>query len=297
MPSEIDEKDVLQRIRDASLSPSQEKVTHYLLQGGLDVVHYTIAEIAEAIEVNASTVVRTAQSLGYPGFPEFQDALRSQFLRQARLSQRLRVTPSYSFAGGEAVDDKDLHILDRILRDEIQNLLDMPHHISYDTFDQIVDLLDEAQHVYIIGLGASFPVALSLGIVTRYARDRVIVLTPGIDPIAAQLADIGPGDLLVSICFSRYTRETLMAMDFARRQGVTVVAITDALVSPPAKRADHTLVVSYRYRLHGNAVAIYALLDALLGSLFERYPERIRRRLDHLEELFETFHILSDDWG
>jgi len=294
MSENNENSDVVQRIQNTDLSPSQMKVTEYLLTGGLDVVHYTIAQIAEAVDVNASTVVRTAQSLGYPGFPEFQEALRSQLLRQARLSQRMQLAPSGD-SEDTAAQDGQMHILDRVLRNEIKNMMELPQQVSYDTFDTVVDALDNATHVYIIGLGASFPVALNFGNTMRYVRKRVTVLQPGIDPIAAQLADIEVGDVLVSICFSRYMRETLTAMEYAQKRGIQVVAVTDSLIAPPAKRADLTLVVSHRYRLYGNAVALFALLDALLGALFQRYPERTRERLDQLEDLYKSFRLLSDD--
>jgi DNA-binding MurR/RpiR family transcriptional regulator len=62
--------DVIQLIRQQheSLSPSQQKVAEFLVRGGIDVLHYPIAKIAEKVKVNPSTVVRTAQALGFEGF-------------------------------------------------------------------------------------------------------------------------------------------------------------------------------------------------------------------------------------
>ena len=57
------------RYNHESLSPSQQKVAEFLLEGGINVIHLTITEIASAVGVNSSTVVRTAQALGFEGFP------------------------------------------------------------------------------------------------------------------------------------------------------------------------------------------------------------------------------------
>ena len=73
------------RARHNSLSTSQQKVAKFLLEHGLDAMHYTVTQIADSVDVNPSTVVRTAQSLGYKGFPELQNALRKQLMRQAQL--------------------------------------------------------------------------------------------------------------------------------------------------------------------------------------------------------------------
>ena len=287
-------KDVIQLIRKQheNLSPGQRKVAEYLLQGGIDVLHHTVARIAEEVDVNASTVVRTAQSLGFDGFPEMQSALRRQLLRQARLSQRIEV------GSKQLIDDlrnenEESHILKTILRDEIELLLEIPGAVPSALFDKAVDMLDNANKVFIIGLGASFPIALTFGSFLRYVRPDTIVLTPGIDPIPAQLASLEGGDLIFSICFARYTRETLTAMEYGKRNGAKVITVTDSDLSPAAKRADLSFVIPYRVRFYGNSIAPFALLDALLGALSLRYPEATQQRLNKLEELYETFNLLT----
>lgn len=295
MTGKASKDDVIQWIRQQheSLSPSQRKVTEFLLQGGIDVLHYPIAKIASEIGVNASTVVRTAQSLGYNGFPELQSELRRYFLRQARLSQRLQIGSKQLIDDLKDEPDQGRHILTTVLRDEVQNLLDLPQYVPLAVFDKAVDMLDDANHVFIIGLGASFPLALNFGVYLRYVRPNTTVLTPGIDPIPSQLTPLTSGDLVFSICFARYTRETLTTMEYGHRKGAQVITITDSDLSPAAKRADLSLIVPYRLRLYGNMIAPFALMDGLLGALSLRYPEATRQRLESLEELYETFNLLT----
>ena len=293
--SDVPKDDVIQLIRQQheSLSPSQRKVAEFLLQGGIDVLHFPISRIAEAVDVNASTVVRTAQSLGFNGFPELQAALRRQFIRQARLSQRIEIGSKQLIDDLKNEEDKDNHILAAVLRDEIQLLLELPQLVPTTVFDKAVDMLDEANQIFIIGLGASFPLALTFGQFLRYVRPNTTVLTPGIDPIPAQLAPLVEGDLVFSICFARYTRETLRTMEYGKDKGAKVITVTDSDLSPAAKRADLSLIMPYRLRLYGNSIGPFALLDALLGALSLRYPEATQQRLDKLEELYEAFNLLS----
>ena len=199
-----------------SLSPSQRKVAQFLLEGGINVIHLTISEIAEAVGVNSSTVVRTAQALGFDGFPELQSVLRSQFLNQAKIAQRMQIGSQKLIEDLTADEQENAHLLNTVLRDEVQSLLDLPQHVPTRIFDQAVDMVDKAGHVYIIGLGASYPLALNFGIVLRYIRPETTVLTPGIDPIPAQLTPLKEGDLIFSLCFARYTRETLTVMDVGK---------------------------------------------------------------------------------
>ena len=278
-----------------SLSPSQRKVAQFLLEGGINVIHLTISEIAEAVGVNSSTVVRTAQALGFDGFPELQSVLRSQFLNQAKIAQRMQIGSQKLIEDLTADEQENAHLLNTVLRDEVQSLLDLPQHVPTRIFDQAVDMVDKAGHVYIIGLGASYPLALNFGIVLRYIRPETTVLTPGIDPIPAQLTPLKEGDLIFSLCFARYTRETLTVMDVGRQRGASVLTVTDSHVSPAAIRSDLALIVPFRLRLYSNTVALFALLDAILGALSLRYPAKTRERLDSLEELYQQFNLLTLD--
>ena len=278
-----------------SLSPSQRKVAQYLLEGGIDVIHLTITEIAEAVGVNSSTVVRAAQALGFEGFPQLQSVLRSQFLNQAKIAQRMQIGSQQLLEDRSSADRADAHLLNTVLRDEVQSLIDLPQHVPTHIFDQAVDMLDQAGQVYIIGLGASFPLALNFGIVLRYIRPDTTVLTPGIDPIPSQLIPLRAGDLIFSLCFARYTRETLTVMDVGAQRGAAVLTVTDSHVSPAATRADLALIVPFRLRLYSNTVALFALLDAILGALSLRYPEKTRERLESLEDLYQQFNLLTLD--
>ena len=282
------------RQRHESLSPSQRKVAAFLLSGGIDVIHLTITEIAGEVGVNSSTVVRAAQALGFDGFPELQSVLRSQFLKSAKVAQRMQVGSQKLIdnltagAGGE-------HVLTTVLRDEVQTLLDLPQHVPTDSFDRAVDMIDAAKRVYVIALGASFPLALNFGIMLRYIRPGTTVLRPDIDPIPAQLAALQDDDVIVSLCFARYMRDTLTVMEAGKERGAAVLTITDSHVSPAAKRADLALIVPYRLRFYSNTVALFALLDAILGALSLRYSELTQARLDNLEELYERFDLLTRD--
>ena len=288
-------EDIVRWIRKhhESLSPSQRKVAEFLLQGGINVVHLTITEIASAVGVNSSTVVRTAQALGFEGFPELQSVLRRQFLDQTRIAQRLQIGTQQLIEDLDGEEPANQHLLNTVLREAVQLLLDLPQHVPAHIFDRAVEMLDSAKRVYIVGLGSSFPLALNFGIVLRYMWPDTTVVAPGIDPIPAQLAGLGRGDLIFAICFARYIRETLTVMEVGRGRGASVLTVTDSHVSPAAKRADLALIVPYRTRLYGNTASIFALLDALIGALTLRYPELSRARLDSIEELYERFDLLT----
>lgn len=292
------EGDALARLRQqlTAFSKSQRKVAEFILTHGLEAVHYTVAQIAEAVGVNASTVVRMAQAAGYEGYPEMQEALRDQLLRRTRLKERLQIGSQQleeELREGQAAQG-DVSIMQTVLRQEMHNLMNLTHHVPIADFEQAVNWLDEARQIFVLGLGTSFAVALNFGNILRYVLPNTVVLVPGIDPIAKQLEALTSDDLLFSISFARYMRETLVAMDLAQQIGARVITLTDTPVSPAAQRADLPLIVPYRLWLYGNSVAMFALLNALTGALVLRHPHTTEERLEKLEFLYETFQLLSN---
>jgi DNA-binding MurR/RpiR family transcriptional regulator len=281
--------------KHSSLSASQRKVAEFLLENGLNVIHYTVTQIADSVNVNPSTVVRTAQSLGYAGFPELQRALREQLIRQAQLSQRLQIGSQQLIEGlreGQTTSG-ETSVFQTILREEINNMLNLTQHVPIEDFELAVSWLKKANRVYIMGLGTSLALALSFGNILRYVRPSVSIIKPGIEPIPDQLEPMSSDDLLFAICVTRYTRQTLIAMEYAQKISTRVISLTDTLFSPAAKRSDLSLIVPYRLWLYGNSATMFALLNSLVGAMFIQNPEAAEKRLKKLDDLFEAFHIFD----
>ena len=294
------EQDIETRIRTAydSLSKSQQKVTEFLLTHGIDVVYLSAARIARLVQVNRSTVVRTAQALGYGGFPEMQAALQAHFLSRLSSVERFRygsrqlIEEMREPSDGSSGDS----LLQRVIRTEVEHIENLMQQISADNFEQIVDLLAGARRIYIVGLRASTPLALHFLIPLRLIRHNCYLLsynTP--NGLSDQLEELSDQDLLFAITYSRYARDTLNVMDYARLVGAKVVALTDSPLSPAAMRADRVLVVPFRIWLYSNAAAPYVLLNALFSALFLRFGDHVPERLENLERIYNRLQIFDEE--
>ena len=71
---------VHERIRDSypTLSRSYRRVADYILANQFDVAFMTATQLAVAVQVNTTTVVRFAQGLGYTGYPDLLEAIRQR---------------------------------------------------------------------------------------------------------------------------------------------------------------------------------------------------------------------------
>ncbi|MBI1276670.1 MAG: SIS domain-containing protein [Anaerolineaceae bacterium] len=291
-------QDILLLIREAyaGMSAGQQKVLEFFLSRRLEAVYLSAARIAELVDVSHSTVVRTAQALGFDGFPEFQTALQEQ------VSGKMNSTSVYQLGTRKLIselleqDDNSMgSILQRVMLNDAKNIENMVGHISVADFEQAVNMLLEAENVYVIGLRSSAPMAMHFAMTLRQVRGKCQLLQPGVGDLVDQIAALTSKDLLFSLCFGRYTKVTLHAMDYARKVGGQIISVTDTAVSPAARRADLVFTVRYGVWFYGASAALFSLLNALVAAILVQRNDAAQSRLEILDTVIEEFGIFDDE--
>lgn len=291
--------DIETRMRVAfdSMSKSQQRVTEFLLTHGIDVVYLSAARIADLIEVNRSTVVRTAQALGYEGFPDMQAAL------QQHLLSRLNTFERFQYGSRQLIEEMQEpgerlsqdSVLQYVIHTEIERIENLHQQIGGENFEEVVDMMVKARRIYLLGLRASAPLAMHLFIPLRLIRDNCYIISyQSPNGLADQFEDLTSDDVLFAVTYSRYARDSLNAMDYARSVGAKVIALTDSPLSPAATRADKVFVISFRVWMYSNAAAPYVMLNALFTALFLRYREHVPGRLEKLERVYRQLEVFEE---
>jgi len=298
MSENAESRDLLMVIREAyaGMSAGQQKVLEFFLSHRLEAVYLSAARIAELVDVSHSTVVRTAQALGFDGFPEFQTALQEQ------VSGKMNSTSVYQLGARKLIselveqDDNSMGaILERVMLNDAKNIENMVGQIPVTDFEQAVNMLLAAENVYVIGLRSSAPMAMNFAMGLRQIRGKCHLLQPGVGDLVDQIAALTSKDLLFSLCFGRYTKVTLHAMDYARKVGAQVISVTDTPVSPAARRADLVFTVRYGVWFYAASAALFSLLNALVAAVLVRQGDAAQTHLETLDSVIEAFDIFDKD--
>lgn len=295
MKSESQSLDVMTRIKAAyaSLSKSHQKVADFILDHGIEVVYLSATSIAEAVNVNRSTVVRTAQSLGYEGFLDLQTDLQVQLLGQVRSAASSTQAPAeiQSSASNEVVDS----VLYRIVHTELRNVERILQQVPLEDFDRAVELLASARRVYIVGLRGSYPLAQTFAMLLHYVRPDCFILESGSKALPDQIEQISKDDVLFAISYTRYVHGTILCAEYAKEIGASIVAVTDDASSSAFKLADLAFVIPFRLLWYANSVALFTLINALFAALFLRNPKATQQRIARLNLLYEKFQLFQDE--
>ena len=266
------------RLRLGELTHAERKVARALMAdypvGGLDPV----AKLAAAAGVSAPTVVRLVAKLGFDGYAEFQQSLKSEV--SVRLSSPLQMHAERPETDREGA----LPRAERLLCDGIRSSF---ARLPPGEFEQAVRLLaDPRRSVTLIGGRFSTMLAEYLAAHLRILRSRVQVLSAAGPDRVSSMLDVGRRDVLVAFDYRRYQHDTVRLAMTAKDQGATLVAFTDPYLSPLAARADVILTSSVASPSPFDALTpAVALVEAMITALVDLLGDAPRSRMARYDAL------------
>ncbi len=268
----------------ASLTPAERRVAEVVLAQPQLVAFGTVADLAEAAEAGAATVVRLASKLGFDGFSALQASVQHALARQLRpAAERIR-EPAASDAIGRH-RELELDNVSTTLR-----ALD-PKALA----DLVAHLADPAARVFVLSGDASLGVARQMVGELQSLRDDVALIDGNDVAVRRAIALLRSSDVVVAIDLRRYDRWVVDAAAAARQRGVWTAAITDSLLSPLAAQADRTFTVAAAgggpFDSH---VGTLALANVVVASLADRLRAVATERLDRAEEAWRDGNALTD---
>ena len=188
----------------------------------------TAAHLANVAAVQASTLVRFAQSLGYAGFSDLQSVFRDH-LRKSFPDYRDRLS-SLSEAGGSAAGPRVL--FDGFAHAATVSLSRAQSSLDGAALEKAVDMLAAADGIYILGARRMFSVASYFAYACGNLRLKAYLVDQvgGLGP--EQVHNATERDVLLAISFTPYAPVSIESARAAVANGVPLVAITDSAFSP-----------------------------------------------------------------
>jgi len=216
------------------------QVAVYALDHPEEVAFGTAASIAQAADVQPSTLVRFAQHLGFDGFSDLQGIFRNRLKeRTGNYEERLATIRATTKQGSE-----DIAILNGFLGAASQSIDKLVQTVNPLRFERAAALLADAETIYLIARRRSYPIAAYLAYAFGKMKLRYVLTgsMAGLDP--EMLAMATERDAAIAVSFSPYAPSTIEQARQLGALGVPVVSITDNAFSPLAECAEEWLEVA-----------------------------------------------------
>lgn len=272
--------------KKAKMSKSHKLIADYILENYDKASYMTALKLGKTIGVSESTVVRFAYSLGYDGFPVFQNALK-QFV-QSKLTSLQRIEISQ-----EETEHRD--IVDSVLKADMANIKNTLEEMDKDVFNQIINTILTSSKVYIVGVRSCASLTSYLIHYLNYLIPDNLCIMPNYTDELEYLIRITPNDCLIGISFPRYSKRTVEAMEFANKQGAKTIAITDNQMSPLANHATYPLFAkSDTTTLADSLVAPLSIINAIIAAVSIKKQNEAKEYFNKLEEVWGNRNIYSE---
>jgi DNA-binding MurR/RpiR family transcriptional regulator len=270
-------------------SRKQGRLARFMLDNKYFISFASASQVGDKVGASAATVVRFAQSLGYEGFSELQTAIREELPSYLTAVERMGKRLASPRPAGDTAGD----IPSQVFHTDITNIERTANALSSARLEAALDAIVEADRILVVGSGLSAAPALFL---THSLKVIGFDARPAIDgglSLAVSTVQLHAGTLLIAIDLWRYVRSTVEAVNSARRQGATVITITDSIVSPLAQVADHAFEVATDGVVHSlSPTAVISLLNAFIAALSYRVPEQSMEALRRVDAAYRRGDLL-----
>jgi DNA-binding MurR/RpiR family transcriptional regulator len=264
------------------MSAIERRIADYILDNAHLLRDYSSQQLASALGISQSSVVKFSQKLGFKGYPDLKYSV-GQAVARGSDGQPASNDPAPARGDGYQQLQDALRRSKAAAEDETR-LLNPRAHI-----EQIVARLDRAQKVFVCGLGddglfaREFAMRLSLlGMLTVHHADAILMMT--------NISAARPGDLMIVFSeFGKLPQLSQLSRTF-QDAGGAVVSITRHTANPLRAHADAALVVSAHDPAPHIEQLLYRsslqyLLDFLFVLLCQTNPDRERQLAVNLERV------------
>ena len=268
---------LFQRIAEGyeALPRQLKSIAGYLEQHRSSVLVDRVSDIAERCGVHPSAVVRFAQHFGFAGFSDLQAVFRQAYTETVAphlsYQQRIRKLVGKQRAAGGRLAGAG--VAREFIAGSRAGLDELANGLNDAEFDAAVELLRQADTIYVVGVRRSYAVASYTTYALQHTRKRVVQASGLGGMLRHQVHGIRPGDVLFAISFTPYGRETQFCARVARQQGADVLLVTDNRLSALAKGARVVLAVKessvFAFRSLTNTMSLCQALFIALALRLE----------------------------
>lgn len=266
--------DIDQRFAAArsKLNARRQRLMRAILDSSEETCFLSSREMAKRYHVDATTILRTTQVLGYKNFADFTADLRRHFVA--------RITPYTVLKAAtrekRSVKDHIDHTLDKALGD----LEILKTGLDRGRIIELAKLIKRSRRILVVGLdfASSLSYYLAYGLLAMGLDAEAPIGGGGNLQYKTEL--LTSKDVLIAISFGQCLRETVEAVLRAKKQGVQTFGITDSNTSPIARYCDSYVLAPVLGSSFVNSyVAPTAVISAIHVACAHIDPKRALKRL------------------
>lgn len=264
-------------------TPAERAIAHHILSHSATLAYETASSLAEKVGVSAITVGRYARTLGYPHFKALKNDLKDSVreISPWLVGHDLERFVDSGNPSGE---------FDPSLEREFQSLIEVYRIAKTPEWESVVSLLSQSETVFVAGFQTERGIGMLLAHHLQFMRDGVRLVDTTAGNYAEIFASNQPNSCLVVIDIRRYSRQSHLISEYASREGIPLVVLSDTFCDWAAGFTPHVISVPTQTGMFWSSpVALVCAVNLLVNSVIKAIGTDIEPRLQRLSQLHQTF--------
>ncbi len=267
------------RLPERGLRSKAAAVLEVLLSQPRRASFGSTVELAQLAGVNTATVTRTAQALGFAGWPALQQELRARYLSSLSAPEVAAEHHGVRSPGSAS------------LRRDLDSMALLTRRFDEAAVRTIAEAVAAARRTIVVADGSFAAVGVAFAHNARLAGYDVQAVTA--EGLANAVAALTADDVLVAISFWRLIENTVRAANEAHRRGARVFVVSDAASPALARAADRVLMVPAEgVTFFPSLTAGMAMVQAIVAQLAAVDPARTNASIEAAEAMWARFDLM-----
>ncbi|MFP7492444.1 MurR/RpiR family transcriptional regulator [Terribacillus saccharophilus] len=255
------------------LSDKEKKIADFVLAHPEQIVHQTISQVADKLEVSDATVSRFCKRIGYKGYQALKIALAADI-----------ITPNEMLHEDVSEQDTAKVIAEKIFHSNTRTLENTLQVLDDKELEQAAALLLGARRAEFYGFGGSNMVAMDA--YHKFVRSGVSAFAfPDSHLQLMSASQLSDQDVAFIFSHSGASKDAYQLLQTVKKTGAKTIAITGFPKSPIGRQVDVALHTSseeteYRSEALASRIAQLSIIDALYVTVIMRQKQKAQASVE-----------------
>ncbi len=265
------------------MSKGERKIADYFLSQQNDISNINIKILADSIGVSQAAISRFVNKQCGETFMDLKIELASIRNEQNSITESRRIL--------KMADDPE-QIPNNLIKSIEETCNDVMQTNKIETFNEAVEIINKSKTVFMFGIGASGIIVTDLlQKLMRIGKKCIHNTDSSFSVISSQL--VTKDDVVIAVSFSGRTKEVLLAVNEARKNGAKIISITGNVSNPLEKISN---IKFYIPSAEYNSVRL-APIFSIYGQLFLvdiLFLLLAKSKITNLEDFVSNYQDLAE---
>lgn len=269
-------KKILEKLKNTRLTKKEKRIAEFFLDEEQRVFLMNVADIAKAIDVSDTSVIRFIKSLGFENFTDFKNSGQEDI--KSRLDKTNDFIKNLDIIKENSIEQLYIHKIN----EEVNKIFNSN---SQKQIKKISNLIMKAKNKYIVGFKSTAGIANFFGVRLGFMLENVSTFNIDDSVVVNSIFNIKQEDILIIFDYPMYSKAAVVLAKIARENKAKILLFTDSDNAPLAEYSD----ILYKVKLNGisvfnSLISTQILIEYLLTYISQFIEEKAKVRFSKIRK-------------